>query len=804
MPRLLIDKDPLTRAEPYAFSASPWPAKWIGPREVPTDAGVWAFRRSFVIQSQQTLRLHVSADQRYILFIDGRREGRGPERGDPRHWMYDSYDIDLPAGEHTIVAIVWWANLTGPTPPPWSQMTERPGFLLMAEGAGAENIHTGDGWTFKPVTGVSFDSADQTSAFIYCVGPHVRIDGQTYPWGVERGDGTNWQPAPIIQSAAVASQMREGPPFWLLRPAMLPAMIDRSIQTLTLRHLDAPSAADTRAMIVRHDQQLTDEADAWQAMLVNQQLNIPAHSRRRAIIDLKRYACAYTHFRTHGGRGATVRVRWAEALYEYDPAQHKRPRDAQIKANRDDIDGRIFFGIGDTFIADGDANRAFETLWWNAGRYLELYIETKDQPLTIDGFELRETGYPYTFDSTFVSSDDRLTRVGTRALHTLRMCSHETSMDCPYYEQLNYAGDTRLQSLVAMTHSPDNRLVRKSIKLFDWSRTGDTWTASRYPTSAYQVIPTFSLWWVGMVYDYALWRGDRAFVLSVMPGVRSVVERWREQIDDRGLVRQPAGWNFTDWASGWKSGVVNPVVGTPCGVIQWQLSCTLMQLADLEEMLNEPLLAQRNRQTAAALAAAAERFFFDSKRRLLADNLEHSTFSEHAQALALLSGQLSENLRPDIAKGLDASADLTQTTVYFRHYAFEALRELGKMETIIDRMAFWFDHDRLGLSTLLEKPEPSRSDCHAWGSHPAYHFLASILGIRPASFGFGSVEIRPQLGPLAWARGAMAHPLGKISVEVRREVDTLHGIVHLPPGVGGRLIVNGDVSILEPGTARSF
>ena len=56
------------------------------------------------------------------------------------------------------------------------------------------------------------------------------------------------------------------------------------------------------------------------------------------------------------------------------------------------------------------------------------------------------------------------------------------------------------------------------------------------------------------------------------------------------------------------------------------------------------------------------------------------------------------------------------------------------MDRFFDRMSLWLNLKTLGCKTMLEMPEPSRSDCHAWAAHPVYHYLASILGIRPAAW----------------------------------------------------------------------
>ena len=130
-------------------------------------------------------------------------------------------------------------------------------------------------------------------------------------------------------------------------------------------------------------------------------------------------------------------------------------------------------------------------------------------------------------------------------------------MDCPYYEQLQYIGDTRIQALVSLYNSGDDRLVRNAIELLDNSRMAEGITLSRYPTANAQEIPPFSLWWIGMVYDYWRYRPDTNFVKNKLAGTRQVLDFFsRFQLKDGSLVNTPY-WNFTDWAEAknWDRGV---------------------------------------------------------------------------------------------------------------------------------------------------------------------------------------------------------------------------------------------------------
>ncbi len=786
--QIVITEEPFIDLTRGRTRRGDWPAAWICHPEVQgTAPAVVAYRRRFKLDAAQTIRIHVSADERYELFLDGERIGRGPQRGDRNNWFYETHSLELGAGEHLLVARAWWLGPTAPSA--YAQHTVRPGFLLAAEGVPEDLLNTGRApWEAKTLGGYSWVSPE----FAWGTGAKVRINGDDFDWGFETGGGDGWVGAQNVGKAASASVVNEIPLIWQLKPAMLPAMVEDRLQVGAARHVQAVTTEDTRPIQVKPEEHLAAETDGWNGLLAGRaSLTVPANTMRRVIVDLGNYYCAFPEVVTSGGSGSKVRILWAESLFLEPKQSHK--------GNRDQIDGKYFVGIGDTFEPDGGKNREFTTLWWEAGRYLEVLVSTKDESLTIESFAIRETHYPFSFDMSFESADPRLAEVIPIGYRGLQMCSHETYMDCPYYEQLMYVGDTRLEVLTTYAITRDDRLPRKAVLMFDESRLTSGITQSRYPSRVTQIIPPFSLWWVGMVYDYAMWRGDLEFVSDRMPGVRAVLDAFRRWINKDGLVEAPNGWNYMDWAPGWGAGMPPDAELGVSGVINWQFALILGLAAELEEMLGEPALAARNRALAKRIARVADKAFWNEERGIYADNLGGDRFSEHSQCLALLGNNVPESKRERVINGLLHAEDLSRTTIYFTSYLFDTYRLIGRMDRFFERMSMWFNLKPQGFKTTFEEPEPSRSDCHAWGAHPIYHYFASVLGIRPAAPGMSRVRIEPQIWPLTWAKGRLPHPQGFITVDFAIKDKKLIGMVELPEGVTGTLIYGGETRQLRSG-----
>ena len=775
--RISLAHPPFERPELGWLQQNIWPAHWVAVPDA-TAPLIAAYRLDWWQDQSAEFVVHVSADERYEWYLDGELIGRGPERGVAQMWFFESYRLDVQAGAHTLVARVWsqgagpdgenvqWRGARGHHPQgagaPFAQEGLRHGFLLCPDDeALVPQLATGVApWRARELGGITWVSPLDC----WSSGDNVRIDGRAFDWDFQNGSGESWRDVEIAERAGGAGAQPSVGGLHALTPAMLPPMMDELRHIGRVRHV-ANSGAPTRDVAVRQTDSLADEVRLWQSLMDGQgALTILPDTTQRVILDLENYYCARPVIIASGGRDALIRVHWAESLYE------DASRD--IKGHRDEIEGKFFAprlgnpdGVGDQFICDGGAGRRFEPLWWQAGRYLEIYVETAKQPLIIQQFALRETRYPLAIEAQWQSSDADLDALVPMMTRSVQMCAHETYMDCPYYEQLMYIGDTRLQVLVSYALSRDDRLARKALRLFDVTRLPSGLTQSRIPSRIGSVIPPFALCWVGMVHDYALWRDDAAFVSSLLPGVRAVCDYFAGLIGDDGLLGAPVGWNFVDAARGWRDAEPPGARGGVSSVLCWHAALAFRLASELELWHGEPELAQLQTRRARELADATDRAFWDEARGLYSDDLAHEHRSEHAQALAIGSELISDERRERVGRGLVEAPDLTRTTFYFSHYLFEAYRALNQVDALFKRLGDWQNLRAHGLKCTVENFEPTRSDCHAWGAHPLFHFYATIAGIRPAAPGFARVEVAPQPGRLSEFRATMPHPRGMIRVE---------------------------------------
>jgi hypothetical protein len=570
----------------------------------------------------------------------------------------------------------------------------------------------------------------------------------------------------------------------------LPDQLDREINVGRAMALGVGSLGMNENM--QAAQAENPELPKWQAVVAGQgQIVVPANTEEFLLWDLGNYYCAYPLCEVSGGAGAKMTWSWAESLYLPD---------SDAKGQRDEFIGKRFRGNTDTFLPEGGDHQQFSTLWWRAGRWCLVSIKTAAEPLKIHRLALDENRYPCENESSFDGGDADLPGVMAIAVRGLQMCSHETFMDCPFYEQLMYDGDTRLEMLTTMAMTRDDRLVKRGIELFDFSRRNWGFVNERYPAFLPQNSPTFSLIWALMLRDYAFWRNDPGFVKARAIGLRSMLEHFDPYLNQDGLLENLPGWPFMDWVPEWDAGDAPDSVRGVSALDNLLYVYALQKSAEVEVSLDEPLLAQRLRAKADRTAAAVRAKFWDEKRGLMADNLAHDQFSEHGQCLALLTDTLTGAQAQRCFDQLLSAPDLKRTTIYFSFYLMETWQKFGRGDLIVNRMNFWKDLVRQGLKTPVEMPGNTRSDCHAWGSHPLFHLQASIAGVRPASPGFRTVRIAPEPGPLPKIVSRIPHPDGFISLDLTFTGKQCHGQVELPSGITGVFVWGGREQKLQGGT----
>lgn len=771
-----------------------WSANWISHPTAPLrEPAVFHFRKIVNLDSQPSRFLvHVSADNRFILFVNNKRVGEGPARGDLMHWRYQTFDLApfLTNGRNIIAATVWQFGVYSPI----AQISNRTAFLMEGDSKSEAIVNTDPSWD------VALEDAHVPTRplpegmwFYYAAGPGERIDGTNYDWNwMNDTSAGHWTKAGLALRESIfphgsipVAESQGGDSYWWLIPDSLPPM----------EFTEVPSGRTVRSTLPA-------------VSFPGAPATIPPNSDATLLLDAGVVLSAYPQLIVSGGRNARIRVTYTEALYD----SH------QQRGNRNEVADRVALGLTDEFIPDGGEARSFMPLWWRTWRYIEFKIHTESDPLTLLAFHTFYTAYPFADNATFSSSDPDLARIREICWRTARLDAHETYMDTAYWEQLQYIGDTRIQALISYVVSGDDRLARQALRAFDSSRIPDGITQSRYPTSLMQLIPPFSLIYVDMLHDYWMYRPDAQFVKELLPGTRSVLAWFERYQRSDGFLGPLPYWEFVDTPAGREKFPPVDADGRSA-ILTLQLIAALEDAASMEQTLGDPSLAARYRKESHAASVAVYKLCWNSHLGLLADTPEQTSYSQHANTLAVLTDVIPANDQaPVMRKILSASPgagrnakpsdersrgnlppDLAMASYFFQFYVNRALDHAGVGDLYLQTLTPWRHMLTQGLTTTPEYPDPSRTDTHAWSAHPAYDLPTMIAGIRPATPGFASIRIQPNLGDLTQVDASMPHPSGMIRTSFHRQGNSVEAQIELPPGTEGILLWKGSQHALHAG-----
>lgn len=747
-------------AQPWLHFHSP---SWIAvPQSSAHDYGVYYFRKDISLKSQpSSFPIDVSGDNRYKLYVNGHVVSIGPARSDVQNWNYEHMDIAsyLKEGKNRIVAVVW----NDGTLKPEANMSYRTGFFMKGTHGVSAVVNTDSTWfctqdrAYRPLR--------QQVYGYYAAGPGEFLDfrQQVNDWNLPTCDFARWKKAQMINDFYPREVSGSWGTYsgWKMQKSPLPQM-ELSLQRI-------PVVRKAHGVKVPKNFLLGKSA-----------LVVPAHSDAELVLDQTYLTNAYFSLCMSQGKNARISIGYAESFYG----------DGENKGNRNDIEGKRFVGRNDSLISNGSEKQMFTTLAWRTYRYVVLRIHTDEAPLFINDVYGVFTGFPFWLKAQLQTSDKSLMKIFETGWRTARLCAMETYMDCPYYEQLQYFGDARIQALVSLYNTGDDRLVKNYLNQVEMSCTPEGIAQSRYPSTLAQFIHPYSLHYIYALHDYMMYGSDLKFLKGKLRSMRGILDYFGKYQGTDGRVVGLPGWNFSDWVSHdehWKDGVALPGKDGCNAVMDLQLLYAYEIASEIEDKIGMQDFAKFYSLKAQELKKAIISNYWHEDKGLFSDVASQEVYSQHSNAFAILAKIFPDSVNKKIALKIESNQQMAQASVYFRYYLHQAMAQAGIGNHYIDWLDKWKENLSKGLTTWAEtsEVETSRSDCHAWGASPNIELFRTVLGIDSEAPAFKYVKICPHLGIYKKIAGRMPHPNGMIEVQYDLTKKRNQVVIDLPTGITG-------------------
>lgn len=367
---------------------------------------------------------------------------------------------------------------------------------------------------------------------------------------------------------------------------------------------------------------------------------------------------------------------------------------------------------------------------------------------------------------SFKCSDERLNKIWETGAYTVKLNMQDYLWDGIKRDRLVWLGDLHPEVMTVSNVWGKHDVVRRTLDFAKADTPLPGWMNG---------FSSYSMWWLLIHRDYYLHHGDMAYLKDNRDYILGLVKQLDECVDANGE-EQMTGVRFLDW----------PTSEMPDVIHDGLQSLTYMTLDAARQIAGW----LDDKEMDAVASKCMERMDkFNIKR----------TDASQAVSLCLLSG-LSKDRQKDCGKLLDNG--INSFSPFYGYYAVEALAENGHIDKAMDMISdYWGAMIDLGGTTFWEDlnyPDTKNaarideivpdgkydihsqggaycyvglrlSMCHGWGAGPTPWLQRHVLGVKPVEPGCKTIEVKPNLGNLAFAEGTVPTPYGPVSVKARKD-----------------------------------
>ena len=781
-----------------ATQASSWSAHWCWTqRHAPRPWNSYACFRKLIelAGAPRRAQVRISADARYILYVNGRRIHQGPARCYPNAQVYDTLDIThaLHPGPNVIAAVVHQFG----APTFFSVYRDASGLLIDGVIELHDHppvpVHTPDGWLCRDARAWRKDVARLSIQLGFQ--EHFDADQDTPGWllpDYEASDKTGWTPPHDRGPAGVH-------PWLLLEPRTVPLLADHVIQFQ--RIVAQFSGENTRGYKIaedvyhlplmeqrRHEKNLLENPDAM--LRDDGEITTVAAPEdghfTMVVLDLGGVRAGHPILDIAGAAGdEIIDLIYTETVDKSDApmliAQDSKSHSKEATADR---------------YRCRPGPQRWEPFHLKGFRYLTLIFRNVEKPLHIRHVGVRRIHADVKPLGSFECSDAQLNAIWQASRETQLNCLLDAFVDCPWREQAMWWGDARIQARVTQFAFGDTTFLERGLRLVAQSQAADGSLHAHPPADipAHR-LPDFMLTWVLSLWDHYLYTGRTDVLKECAATLHRVMGFFDSRTSAHGLIGSFSGfWVFLDWATLPKEDF--------CATLNLMYLQALRAAAEICTAIGAHVDANRYTKTALALSIAIERCFWDAKESVWRDRFDPATksctdsTSQHANALAILLDLRSQDEEAIARDVLVKSARsrrgrIVTASPFFYSYVFDALVAAGNSAEVIEIIRDkWGRMLEQGGTTFWEVFEPEHhSRCHAWSASPLYHITQIVLGVTPAAAGWTQVRIAPVPLKLEYARGAIPTPLGLMRVDWEQvSEDQLVMRIELPEGMRAEFV----------------